>query len=346
VHVRWVGDQRPKALLPLRWLGLATEWLVHYSGNVARALDEIEGRFGPLDIVEAPETQAAGLWACGRRGRPFVTQLQNPDYLTRLYTGETGQTVDHRLREWMERRQTRRSAAIVAPSAIIAERVAEDWRLDRARITVIPHPLPPLPASEDESAYHDALAGRRYMLFFGRLQTLKGVHVIAQALPDVLREFPDLHMAFVARDLPYLDGTMKGYILRYCAGLESRLVFIEKLPHEQLMPIIRHAEVCVLPSLWEAFQLTCLESLGLGKLTIVCRRTGAAEIVEEGVSGFLVEPGSVEELRNAMCRTLAMPETERAAFSERAARRAREFDVAKICARRREFYRSLCGGRP
>ena len=345
VHLHWVGDRRPRALLPLRWLGLTTEWLVHFGRNVSRTLDDIERRFGRLDIVEAPETQAPGLWVCRRKRRPFITQLHNPGYLTRLQSGESVESTDHRLRDLMERRQTLRSTAVSAPSRVIADRVAADWRLDGKRIRVIPHPLPPLPAVEDDSDREATLSGKQYMLFYGRLQVLKGVHILAQALPEVLNRFPDLHMAFVARDLPYLGGSMKGYILSCCAGLESRLVFFDKLPHERLAPFIRNAELCVLPSLWEAFQLTCLESLGLGKVTVACRGTGAEEIVEDGVSGLLAEPGSVESLKNALLRVLTMAASERAVFGERASRRAQEFDVAKICAKRHEFYESLREGR-
>jgi len=345
VHVHWLRDRRPRVLTPLRWARVATEWMLYFSARAARKLREIERRFGPIYVVETPESQAPGFWAACVDHWPVVTHLANPGYSTRQYTQVNGHRLDHGLRDVMERQLTRRCVAITSPSRIMADKVARDWRIRPGRIRVIPNPTPPLPTREDPEVSEGLLHGKRYWLFFGRLQTLKGVHLIAQALPAALAEAVNLHIVFVARDLPYGNSTMKQYVLEQCRGYEGRLFFVEKLDKPQLVPVIRRAECCVLPSLWENFPNVVLESLSLGRPTIASRGTGAAEIIEDGRSGILVDNGSVRSLREAMLRVVRMSALKRDRMSCEAVARSDTFDVMRIAQQRMDCYRGVCGSR-
>ncbi|MFX6269921.1 glycosyltransferase, partial [Acinetobacter baumannii] len=60
------------------------------------------------------------------------------------------------------------------------------------------------------------------------------------------------------------------------------------------------ADVIVVPSRWEGFGLIAVEAMRAGLAVIASRVGGLAEVVEEGVTGFLVEPDKPEEIVNIL----------------------------------------------
>lgn len=341
VHIHWLRGQRPRWLTPMRYLKLGTEWMVHFGREVKTQVRRIRREYGPVDVVESCETQAPAYFIASDRETPVVTHLANPGYSTRQYTHVPGSKVDFWLRDAMERSQTRRSAAVTSPSRIMAEKVAKHWRLDPGSVTVIPNPLPPRPEQLMREDADETAARGPYMIFFGRLQSLKGVHRIAQVLPAILAEHADLNMVFVGRDMAYLGSTMKEYVREQCRGLEDKLLFFERLPKERLMPLVAGARLAVLPSLWEAFGNVFLEAMAEGVITIGTWQTGAQEIIEDGVSGLLVKPDDAEDLKRTMLEALDLPPGERSAMSQAAVSRSRDFAIRKVATMKLRYFAAL-----
>ena len=75
---------------------------------------------------------------------------------------------------------------------------------------------------------------------------------------------------------------------------------IEYLPwcsQEDLPELYARADICVVPSLWrEPFGITAVEAMAAGKPVVASRVGGLADIVEDAVTGFLVEPGNANQL--------------------------------------------------
>jgi glycosyltransferase involved in cell wall biosynthesis len=78
---------------------------------------------------------------------------------------------------------------------------------------------------------------------------------------------------------------------------------------ENLAEILSDQDIVILPSVWpETFSLVIREANLMG-LPVIASRIGAIpEAVEEGVNGFLFEPGHVEQLRRLMLRFIETPE--------------------------------------
>jgi len=75
---------------------------------------------------------------------------------------------------------------------------------------------------------------------------------------------------------------------------------IEYLPwhsQEDLPNLYAQADICVVPSIWrEPFGIAAVEAMAAGKPVVASRVGGLEEIVEDGVTGLLFEPGNVEDL--------------------------------------------------
>ena len=301
-------------------------------------------RAAGVDVVQAPEWEACAWWIARTRVAPVVTRLATPTYLVDALNGRP-QTSATALVRRLERDQARRSAALVAPSRAIAERVAGDWGLDSGAITVIPNPL-------DLDAVRRATASKppmplpaRFLAFIGRLELRKGIGELASALPGVLTQHPDVHMVVIGRDAGEAGGDASRALTIAARTFADRVHLLGQLPREQALAVLARAELVVLPSRWEAFGFVASEALALGRPVVATTGSGLAEVVEHGRSGWLVSPGDAAELEATLARRLAEPDALRRA-GEEARRSAARYEAEAVAERLVELYeRVLTEGR-
>jgi glycosyltransferase involved in cell wall biosynthesis len=84
--------------------------------------------------------------------------------------------------------------------------------------------------------------------------------------------------------------------------------------------LMRHLDVLVLPSRQEPFGTVLVEAMAVGTPVVASRVGGLAEVVEDGVTGHLVEPGDPEALARAVVDVLSRGNEMGAAARERAVR--------------------------
>jgi glycosyltransferase involved in cell wall biosynthesis len=91
--------------------------------------------------------------------------------------------------------------------------------------------------------------------------------------------------------------------------VSSRALFMGHLPHDQVLREIAAARALVFPSEWqEPFGLSIIEAMALSKPVIASRVAGPKEIVQDGVTGMLIEPGDVKGLAACMQKLHENPE--------------------------------------
>ena len=97
---------------------------------------------------------------------------------------------------------------------------------------------------------------------------------------------------------------------------------------KDITPFLMRAQCTIHPSFYpEGMSNVCLESAASGRPVITTLHTGCRETVEDGITGFLVEPRNAQALAEGVRRFLAMPMEERAKMGREARRKMeREFD--------------------
>ncbi len=71
----------------------------------------------------------------------------------------------------------------------------------------------------------------------------------------------------------------------------------------------RALDLYVQPSLWEGLSLAMLQAMGAGLPVVVCRVSGAVDLVKDGETGRLVLPGDASALAAALAELCVRPET-------------------------------------
>lgn len=311
---------------------------LHYSYSVAQKISRINCRF---DIVQSSEFAAEAFCFALKKKFPLVTRLATPFFLTVELNGN----VFLRWRSffnWMEKKQTLLSDGIFASTNALAKIVAERWKIDPIRVDVLPNSIDidRVIRLGTKGSAPDIIKNKDFLLYFGRLEERKGVRVLAHALPAVFERFPSLNMVFIGSDPGYRGSTMKEYITKKSGKYMKQIIFLDNQPHERLFPIVNLAKIVILPSLWEAFGFVCVEAMALGRPVIATSGSGFEEIIEDNISGYLVEPGKSGLLANKIITVLKNDENSRR-ISEVALKRAQDFNVSKVAVSLLAYYKKI-----
>ena len=315
--------------------------LIH-SYNVFRQLNRIGSKF---DVLEVPEWRAEGFVTVLHNKTPLVTRLHTPLYLINQFS-EKQNTFRSRLAarndaivNSLERIQTMYSEGITSPSKVLKKEVARAWNIAASCITVIPNgiDIERIKSARVETSSTES----NYIVYVGSLGALKGVLVLAKALPGIFERFPNLKMVFVGNDVQYGNGTMKDLILSINSKYLHNIIFTGFVTEERKkFSLIKNSKFVVLPSLWEAFGYVVLESMALGKAVIASKNCGFDEVIEDNSSGFLVEPGNWRALQKKIISCLEA--ADQVSYAENnALKKVKEFDIARVCKDSLRYYEKI-----
>ena len=132
-----------------------------------------------------------------------------------------------------------------------------------------------------------------HMLFLGNVMGRKGLHTLLEAVR--LSNF-DLHLDIVGSltTEPEYAAQMQEFVSTN--SLSSAVHFHGALNNQPLIERLKAAHILVVPSSYEGFGIVYLEGMGFGLPAIGTTLGAAGEVIEEGVTGFLIQPGDSHAL--------------------------------------------------
>src|ERR671920_376777 len=116
-----------------------------------------------------------------------------------------------------------------------------------------------------------------------------------------------------------------GTLVAAAGLLEDRLHFVGFFAHERLPAVLAHADLLVLPSIYEELGTVLLEAMQAALPIVASRTGGIPDVIENGVNGMLVPPGDPEALARAIDCLLADRKLA-CRLSEGAQERAKDYD--------------------
>lgn len=304
--------------------------------NIARLVSLIEHY--DVDIVHARSRAPAwsALAACRRTGRPFLTTFHGTynerGSLKRLYNSVMA-----------------KGDLVIAISEHIAKLILERYKIDPARIRLIPRgidfeifdPVRVTPPRLIQLAQAWRLEdGMPVVLLPGRLTRWKGQGVLIEALARLGRT--DIRCVLVGS-----DQGRRGYRRELEARIAAlKLGAVVRMPdHCNDMPAAYMLSDVVVSASTdpEAFGRVMVEAQAMGRPVIATDRGGACETVLPGETGWLTRPGDPDALAAALDQALALDAEARVRMAERAIAHARaHFSKEAMCARTFTVYGELC----
>ncbi len=243
---------------------------------VFTARDHMLFNFGKLETRQYLETfNPRTTWRdhlrqAGKRYNPLYTFFVRRylRYVDRIFA------ISNALRDAMEQNG-------IKPVSVIHNGIeADEWKIEQ---TAVQH----------FREKHN-LVNKRILLFSGRLSSSKGGAKVIEALRSIVREVPDAVLLVV--------GTIDEYarsMQRYAdaSGVGAHLIFSGWINRNEIKYAYGVADVVLMPSIYlEPFGRISIEAMAAGKPVVGTCFGGTPEVVEDGVTGYIVNPLHPEEI--------------------------------------------------
>ena len=168
--------------------------------------------------------------------------------------------------------------------------------IDKEKICIIPNGINCNHFLNMPSPYEfkkDYKIDGKMVLFVGGLSSRKGVQYLIKAMPKILRKIPDTTLVVVGVDWGF-QSHLEG--LSHELRVDKKVLFTGSVSNEQLLDAYSACDVFVLPSEREGLPTVILEAMASGKPVIATNVGGNPYVIEDGVTGFLVEYGNETKL--------------------------------------------------
>jgi len=292
---------------------------INYMFHAWLKLRDIIKRHG-IEVVEANYWGAEAFLYTFEKRVPLVIRgdLAARDMLlTKNYSGMKEKTALKAL-SLLEDYSLRKADRVIAISRNMYTGIINRLHIPKEKVDIVLHGI-------DTSRYHFVESDIRkrleiperfpLVLFVGRLERRKGVLVLCQAIPEVIRSMPMARFVFVGRDTKSAPGggSVRSYISQIADhyGYAGNLHFIEFLPPDELIAMYSACDVFVLPSVQEGCGLVTLEALSCGK-PVVATNTGVVlDLGLEPPCLEIVSPANAVRMAESIIRMLLLNNDQR-----------------------------------
>ncbi len=188
------------------------------------------------------------------------------------------------------------------------------------------------------------------MLFVGRFEKRKGIDLLLEAVPIVLAAEPGTRFTFIGRDdLPgEHGGSYRAGFEELHAGQEwlDRVTFRGEVSDDELWDAYRACDVFVAPSRFESFGLIFVEAMMQSRPVVALRAGAAVEVVDDAITGVLVEPDRADLLAEALVELARDPSRRSALGAAGRKRFLDEYSIGAMADRAEGMFNSVAMVRP
>ncbi|GAB3407647.1 hypothetical protein GCM10027515_23870 [Schumannella luteola] len=175
------------------------------------------------------------------------------------------------------------------------------------------------------------------IVFLGRLDDEKNIDELVRA---AARLDPALEAKVVI--MGHGDQKTKLEHLIQELGLQDRVRLAGKVSYDELRQTLTRAKVFAMPSVAELQSITTLEAMASGQPIVAANAMALPHLVEEGVNGYLFEPGDIDGFAQRLTDVLTAPEEKLRAMREASLRLVAVHDVEHTL----DIFEALYRGEP
>jgi len=205
-----------------------------------------------------------------------------------------------RLWGWLYRNFYKRADRVVCLSDSMVSDLVENFGIPREKLVRIYNPVDTDKVRELAQAVGNPLKGSGpHLVTAGRICRQKGFDLLIDAMPAVLRRFPDAQLVILG------EGPLEAELRKQAQnlGLQEKVAFLGFQANPWLY--IKHADAFILPSRFEGLPNVLLEALALGTPVVVSDCPGGIREIRESVGNMAVvppeNPGALAEAIITVC---------------------------------------------
>lgn len=244
---------------------------------------------------------------------------------------------------------------IITSTGAEREQFKQYYDFSGSNLTVIPpgvdiarfYPIP----KDEARGYLNRPVDNRLILFVGRIQPLKGIDTLIEAIASLKRRGiikEDCHICLLViggelasdnavKTRPEMARLQK---LATELGITDSITFLGKQDQDTLPYYYSAADAVVVPSHYESFGLVALEAMACGTPVVASDTGGLSYLIQDGQTGFHVPTADSEALANRLAQLL-QNDSLRHYLGRNGTNYAREFAWPKIATRIIQLYESL-----
>jgi glycosyltransferase involved in cell wall biosynthesis len=252
-----------------------------------------------VDLVEGAETGMLFLAMLWRRS-PVVIRLHGEQYTFHKYTPGMRLTLAVRLARALQRMALRRAKLLISPSRAHAAEIQRELNSELP-IAIVPNSVA---LDKAQASSIDKVSEPNIVLYVGRIERRKGIATLLKAAEQVGRVLPNVrfvfagafHKCFQPAEFHKLVEDLK---------IAEQITALGAVGSEALTSWYQRSALVVLPSHYETFGLAAIEPMAFGKPVVVARGGALPEVVEDGVTGLVVDCGDAGALSDAIVSLLS-----------------------------------------
>jgi glycosyltransferase involved in cell wall biosynthesis len=237
-----------------------------------------------------------------------------------------------------EKKAYQKANKIIAVSQFVAEKTNTLFA-ENKKVTVIPNGIYIDDFQSDITKVKEGV-----ILYFGTLIRKKGILELAHIFNELIQKNTNCSLVIVGNDaIDVLENRSTWEIMQERLTKEATQAtnYLGKVNYDKMKELINEASVCVFPSLAESFGMVTIEAMALEKPFVNTDYPWAHEIVDDGETGFLVDPKAHAEFADKIHTLLTNNE-----IASRMAKNARKeavkrFDITKIAEQNIEIYTGM-----
>lgn len=174
----------------------------------------------------------------------------------------------------------------ITPTKFMKKKLIE-YKFSENKVTVLPHFI-------NYKKYLPQYNPGDYIIYFGGLYEHKGLNLLL----EVINDLPLITFYIVG------TGTLKEELMtRIIKNKIKNVKLLGYLKDTRLKNLIMNSRFTIVPSIWyEGFGLVILEAYACGKPVIASRIGGIPEVIKDGKSGLLFEPGNIDDCKNKILK--------------------------------------------
>ena len=277
-----------------------------------------------FDVIDFPEHIGEGFFSIKNKMHPSLVRLYTPlSLIGQLGLQRTTNRLDYFLFGLMEKSSIKKATIVNSPSRALSELVKEKFRV-KNDIQIIYNPINSDKFSPESKINKNKIDIVK-ILFVGELTDRKGLHILARAIPKVLKKAEKAKFIILGNDREGVEGfkSMKEFMVSIFneEGVSEKVEFLGRVPYDKLPEVYHGADISVVPSLYDNSPYTCLEAMSCGLPVIGTSAGGMPEYIDNRENGIIVPPNNVNALAEALIE-LALDSEKRELYSINARKKA------------------------